>query len=264
MKRASGGERKIVRERQNAIIELLHKAGSVVVVDLAEQLSASRETIRRDLTLLAEQGLLRKVHGGAVQLQSATEDPFQKRMAQNIDAKRRIGRKAAALFNAGDSLMIDAGSTTVCFAEALALSPGKTIITNSQLVAQAASGSDRGNRVFLLGGEYDAEGGECLGVLTNDQIRLFQVDHAVLTVGAVGSTGEFMDFIADAAFTARSMIARARSVTILVDSSKFERFALFQLCSPSEISRVVTDAPPPAPTLRAFEQAGVEVILAEK
>ncbi len=263
MERKEASERNSVKARQSAIVERVGRDGRAMVVDLAQWLGASRETVRRDLTSLAEQGLLRKVHGGAVRLQSAQEDPFGSRLELNRDAKRRIGRKAAEMFSAGDSLLIDSGSTTILFAEALAGKSGVTVITNSQHVAHAASKGPGDNSVFLLGGQYHHEGAETLGSITNDQIQMLSTDHAVLTVGAIDGAGRFMDFVADAAYTARAMMSRARQVTVLVDSSKLEKTALIQVCAAHQVSRVVTDAMPPPAVLTSLHAAGVEVIVAE-
>lgn len=255
-------ERLAIKARHKAILEHVAREGRATVIDLAERLGASRETVRRDLTTLAEQGRVRKVHGGAVRSQSALEDPFGARLQLNRDAKRRIGAKAVTLFTAGDSLLVDSGSTTILFAEALTAKSGITVITNSQYVAHAASKGPGENSVFLLGGQYYHEGAETLGPMTNDQIQMLSADHAVLTVGAIDASGRFMDFVADAAYTARAMMARAQQVTVLVDSSKFEQTALFQVCSAHQVSRVVTDAPPPPAVMTSLQAAGVEVIIA--
>jgi len=264
MEQQTSAERASVRARQLAILERLSREGKVTVIELADWLGTSRETVRRDLTALAEHGLLRKVHGGAVPLQSAQEDPFHSRLELNREAKRRIGERAAELFSRGDSLLVDSGSTTILFAEALSRKSGLTIITNSQHVAHAASKGPGENNVFLLGGHYYPEGAETLGPITNDQIQALSADHAVLTVGAVDNLGRFMDFMAEAAYTARAMIARTRQVTVLIDSSKIEKAALFQVCAAEQVSRVVTDAPLPAAVMTSFASAGVEVIVAEK
>src|SRR5690606_18842770 len=161
-----------------------------------------------------------------------------------------------------DSLLVDSGSTTILFAEALAEKSGVTVITNSQYVAHAASRGPGENSVFLLGRQYHHEGAETLGPITNDQIQMLSTDHTVLTVGAIDGAGRFMDFVADAAYTARAMMSRARQVTVLVDSSKLEKTALIQVCAAHQVSRVVTDATPPPAVLTSLQAAGVEVIIA--
>lgn len=263
MQHQESQERTSVKTRQSIILERLTREGQVTVNELADWLNASRETVRRDLTVLAELGLLRKVHGGAVRLQSAKEDSFGLRLEYNRDAKRRISLKAASLFTSGDSLLIDSGSTTIMFAEALAAKGGLTLFTNSQHVAHAATMGPAENSVFLLGGQYHPEGAETLGPITNDQIQMLSADHAVLTVGAIDAAGRFMDYIADAAYTARAMMGRARQVTVLADSSKMEKSALVQVCAAHQVSRLVTDTMPPPALSNNLETAGVEIIIAD-
>lgn len=98
---------------------MVREARPVSVEDLADVLRTSRETVRRDLTLLSERGALRKVHGGAVPVQTALESPLGERRLAVRAEKISIGKAASALFEPGDIFLIAAGSTTACFAEAL-------------------------------------------------------------------------------------------------------------------------------------------------
>src|SRR5688572_33003863 len=107
-------------ERRDRIATVVREASRASVDELAAMLDISRETVRRDLTLLSEQGVLRKVHGGAVHFQSARESPLDDRKATARFEKTTIAARAAALFQLGDSLLIDSGTTTAYFAEALA------------------------------------------------------------------------------------------------------------------------------------------------
>src|SRR5215213_7325852 len=124
------------KERRERIVDLVRDRNRVTVDQLANFLQASKETIRRDLTELAERGIIRKVHGGATTPglslpTDRSESPFALRLQASLRAKRAISRKAASLFGAGDTLFIDAGSTTLYFAEELARRPSLTVITNS-------------------------------------------------------------------------------------------------------------------------------------
>jgi hypothetical protein len=106
--------------RRDRIMELLVEHRRLTVEELAQQLGASPETIRRDLTELAARDVLRKFHGGAALPESGAKGAFQARMAENLPAKRAIARRAAGLFATGDTIFVDTGSTTIAFAAALA------------------------------------------------------------------------------------------------------------------------------------------------
>jgi len=244
---------------------MVRERDRVTVDALAEVLGASRETIRRDLTDLAEHGRVRKIHGGATLVEPRPyepniEGPFQARLTENADAKRAIARRAIQLFEPGDTMFVDTGTTTLFFAEELSQANGLTVITNSAAIAAlAARGAS--NTTFLIGGEYRADGTENLGPLAIEQIGRFHAIHAVLAVGAVETVG-VLDFDVKEADVARAMIAQARSVTVLADTSKFGRGGLIKVAPLSAVARVITEAEPPSEISSALIDAGVSVIVA--
>lgn len=250
------------QQRRERITRLVKEENKVSVDQLAELLDTSHETVRRDLALLSAKGLIRKVHGGAVHAQTGQESALDERNSTARVEKMAIARTAAGLFQEGDSLLIDAGSTTAYFAEALSQTGRYTVITNSTLVARALWAAPAQGEVYLLGGRYYGDGKEMLGPLVVEQIQRLRTDHAILTIGAVDPAGRFMDFNADEAYIARAMIASARHVTVLADSSKLGRHALFQVCEASQIQRLVTESAPERTVANALRAAGVEVIIA--
>jgi len=248
-------------ERRERIVAVVREASRASVDELASLLEISRETVRRDLALLSEQGVLRKVHGGAVHFQTAQEGSLRDREASARNEKLVIGREAAKLFEPGDSIFIDAGTTTSYFAGELGKVGSFAVITNSVVIASQLWNAPNRSEVYLLGGRYFGDNQEVVGPLTVEQIHELHADHVVLTIGAMDEAGRCMDFNADEAFVARAMIARARKTTILADSSKLQRHALFQVCEADQIDRLVTDKPPAAPLAEALQSAGVEVTI---
>ena len=246
--------------RRDAIAALVDQMKERSVEDLAARLAVSRETVRRDLTLLDGAGRLRKVHGGARAVASGTaEGPFAQRMGQAVEAKRRIAEATARLIGPGASLFIDMGSTTLAVAGALAAVSHLTVMTNGPQIA-ALIGANRTNKVFLIGGAYEAEVGENLGPLAQEQIGKFRAQHVILTVGGIDGDG-IMDFDLGEAEVARAMIARAEGVTVVADHGKFARRAVFEVAPLRRIARLVTDRAPTAPLAAALAEAGVQVIL---
>ena len=255
-------------ERRRKILELVNQSARVTVDDLSESLKTSRETVRRDLSLLSDQGLLRKIHGGAKaaqqHAQSAQESPLGERRADARLEKIRIGRAAAKLFKPGDSLLINCGTTTIFFAEELAKYGPFTIITNSTMVAQEMWATAHRGPIHLLGGGYFGDAYETLGPQVVEQVQKIHADHAVLTIGSISGAGKFMDFNVDEAYVSRAMIEAARTVTMLADGSKLNRNALMQICGPERIDRLVTDRPPEPALASLLTLAGVEIIVAEE
>lgn len=251
--------------RRERIEQVVRERERVTVEALAELLGTSRETIRRDLTELAERGRVRKIHGGATVSEPRVLDPdvegsFQGRLMENADAKRTVARRAIQLFQPGDTLFVDTGTTTLWFAEELSTATGLTIITNSTAIAALAA-RGQSNSTFLIGGEYRADGTENLGPLAVEQIGQFHAIHAVLAVGSIETVG-ILDYDVREADVARAMIAQAKSVTVLADASKFGRGGLIKVAPLDAVARVVTDAEPPADIARALKDAGAEIIVA--
>lgn len=250
-----------IKERHSAILGLVKEHKKITVEQLAEQLSASRETIRRDLSEMSAQGQLKKYHGGAMVANEPMEQEFRKRRLEQAEEKRRIGRTAAALFGAGDTLLIDTGTTTIAFAQELAYRTGFTVVTNSLTITQLLGKNGAGNKVFLIGGEYLPDASQNVGRLAVEQIMQFTATDAVITVGAIDEQG-VMDYELQEAEIAKAMISQARRLTVIADASKFNRTALFRVCGLEQIHRLVVDKQPDPALSAALLAANVEVHIA--
>jgi DeoR family glycerol-3-phosphate regulon repressor len=249
--------------RREAILELARQGSKLSVEEIARQFNVSRETVRRDLGQLQSQGLLRRVHGGAMPAQTGWEAAFRQRMVENAPAKRRIASLAATLLRQNDTLMIDTGTTTLMLAGELASAPKLSVITNSFAIARQLGAGPTLHRVYVLGGEYRAETEQTLGSACLEQIARYRADHAVLSCGAIGPDGAVMDFDLEDAMVARAMINQAESATLIVDRSKLGRVAMAKVCDLDLIDRLVTDAPPPRHFSDVIAEAGVEVLVAQ-
>src|SRR5690606_19402151 len=136
---------------------------------------------------------------GAVHFQTTRESPLDDRRGRARLEKLAIGRRAAQLIQPGDSLLIDSGTTTTYFAEALGHVGSFSVITNSVAIADGLWNAPNRSEVYLLGGKYFGDGQEMLGPLAVEQIRGLHADHAVLTIGAMDPAGRCMDFNAEEA-----------------------------------------------------------------
>ncbi|WBM69335.1 DeoR/GlpR family DNA-binding transcription regulator [Buttiauxella sp. WJP83] len=247
-------------QRRAEILTLVNEKRKVTVDFLSENFSASRETIRRDLTDLAINGQLRKFHGGATVLDNFHEGKFSTRLSEQSHEKKAISQLAATLFQTGDSLFIDTGTTTLAFARELAVSAKElTIFTNSVSITQILASSGGNHRVFLIGGQYRDDAAENIGPIAVAQIKQFQAAHVVMTIGALDTNG-VMDYDLEETEIAKAMISMAKKVTVLADNSKLGRSALFSVCSLNQVDRLITDAVPDDDLLAALKEAGVEVL----
>ena len=244
-------------ERQNRIADSIGRDGEASVETLSARFAVSPETIRRDLARLAERGLVRKVHGGARPPRLATEPTFAARMVANAEGKRRIAAKLARMVQPGETLFIDTGTTTLFCAEALAATPGLTVITNSVRIADVFGAGSGQATVHLLGGPYRPGNAETFGAEVEEQIARFHADRAVLTVAAFDARLGAMDADAAEARIGRAMAARADEVTIVADLSKLGRRAVHAVCPLAAVATLVTDGEPGAAFRSALAEAGV-------
>lgn len=251
-------------KRQSKILEILDQQETASVEYLAEFFDVSHETIRRDLSALYEQHLIRKVHGGAEKAQTASEAPYEIRSHFNHKQKAAIAHYAATLVSSGDSLLINSGTATIAFARELQQLQKLMVITNCATVAHEVwRASEQSHQVYLVGGKYNGDFIETNGSITVEQIRLFQADHVFLTVGAINESIGIMEYRVDAAQLTRVMIEQARFVTVLADSSKLDQIAVAKICSLSDIDRLITDAPPSQKLTQALKSAEVELHIAD-
>lgn len=248
-------------ERHRKLLDLVEAQKQVPVNELAEALGVSKETIRRDLSFLAERDLLRKVHGRAVSNQTGVENSFGLRRTEQLEAKQTIARLAASLFRSGDSLLIDTGTTTALFAVELARLSGLNVFTNSWEVASILGRAEHRHNVFMLGGKVDAETAQTQGPLLVEQLQSIYVDYAVIGTGGCDLTTGLMHYSLEEAQAAKAMAARCKSVVVLADHEKLGRKALYSVIGLDRVDKLVTDAPPPIKLATALNQAGVSVIL---
>ena len=250
--------------RRSEISRIVIEKQRATIASLAHFLDVSEETVRRDLNILHARGHVVKVHGGAVAPDPPGLGTFERRSYQQADEKKRIALAARELFKPGDSLMIDAGSTTDIFAEVMATIPPLTVITNSLQIARTFWQVGRGNSVVLVGGELRLDTAETLGEMALQQLGQFNVDHAVLTVGGISDTGQIMRYRIDEVMIARTMIEKAKKVTILADHTKILTPALMTICEMDQVTHLVTDQELPANLARVLEDAGTQLIIAEQ
>lgn len=255
-------------DRQSAILKSLNDraldgGGVCRIADLAASLGVSGETVRRDIKLMAGEGLVRKVHGGVGLSDQAREPAFRQRLRDNSQAKKTIAEYAAREVHDGDSIMLDTGSTTAYVAEALIGHRELTVITNSVDIANTLA-TRNGNRVFMAGGELRADDGAVLGGGAVAFIGQFRAHMAFLSVGAIDAEDGLMDYHMSEAEFSRSVIARAERTIIVADRSKFGLRALVRIAGFDAIDTLITDSEPSPAFARQLQRDDVRVIVAAR
>jgi len=244
--------------RQAKIFDFVTQRGEASVEVLARKFDASPETIRRDLTVLADAGQVRKIHGGARAATSHGEGVFDSRMRHNALAKRLIAEKVVSLVQPHQTLFMDTGSTTLICAEAMAKIKNLTIITNSTRIAATFAEGSGGSSVYLLGGLYRADNAQTVGSRAICEIGNYRADNAIITIAALDSRGA-SDFSNQEAMVARAMLQASAKTTVLADATKFNRSSSFNVCGLHDIDTLVTDKKPDEALSIALLDAEVDV-----
>ncbi|MEE8533939.1 MAG: DeoR/GlpR family DNA-binding transcription regulator [Alphaproteobacteria bacterium] len=246
--------------RHTAILEAVAAKGSCSVAELARDLRVSGETIRRDIKAMADDGLVRKVHGGVRVAEPLRESDFHQRLIANAEAKKAIARRAAREVRNGDSLVLDTGSTTAYVAQALRDHRDLLVVTNSVDIARSLA-TRNGNRVYMAGGELRADDGAALGPSATTFVRQFRVRLALLSIGAIDAENGLMDYHLSEAEFSRVVMERAERTIVVADRSKFGRRALVRVAGFDDVDTLITDVEPPAPYGQLLRQAGARVMV---
>jgi DeoR family transcriptional regulator, ulaG and ulaABCDEF operon transcriptional repressor len=250
------------RERWQLILTRLRDRGIVRVTDLVGVTGASVATLRRDLAKLEDSDQLRRVHGGAESVASGqtplTAPSFDASQTLNADLKRAVAQGAADLCSDGDSIILNAGSTTWFMAQYLR-QHRMQVLTNSFPIAQELI-SHSMNRVVLPGGELYREAGIILSPFDEDAIQHFAASKMFMSCYSITPLG----IIESDPLVARAeakLLTRTENLIVVADSTKFEARGNMVVCPLTRVTTLVTDTGAPPHMLDHLRQLGVEVIL---
>jgi DeoR/GlpR family transcriptional regulator of sugar metabolism len=247
-------------ERQRKIEEYLHKVEFASLEELAQQVESSVSTVRRDVTALESKGVVRRTHGGARLANPRSDEfTFSNRDTHQLSEKEAIGRCCAELIQPGQTVIIDAGSTTYHAARYL---ENKTlqIVTNSLPVANHYASSQR-VEVVMSGGVIYPRLGVLVGPLAVETFSKLNADVAIMSSGGItadaitNSHGLLIDI-------QRAMINAAQKVIFCLDHSKLGRKSVSHLCELNCVDTIVTDSGASTELLDAIRSKGVDVIVA--
>lgn len=246
------------------IAELLKRDRRVRVADLSKRLETSEVTIRRDLSILEQQGLLYRTYGGAVLRESVKlELNYNERLSEHSEEKLRIGKKACSLIKDGDVIILDAGTTNLEIARHLR-TLGKSnisVLTSGLAIAQELLRAG-GITVMLVGGVCRSGMFELVGPMVAKSIQGLHVDK--MFIGADGVCVENGLTTPDMAVaeTGKQLAQIAKKVVLVADASKFGKTYFAQCLPISQIDTLITDDALPQETRRELTDAGVELLIA--
>jgi DeoR family ulaG and ulaABCDEF operon transcriptional repressor len=252
------------RERKDTIFRLLDLHGWASIHDVVEASGASEATIRRDFIDLEEAGRLRRVRGGVELVREKTsgssrvEPPLDHRVSVNSEKKRRIARQACSYVAAGETIIIDGGSTTFHMVEYLS-SLSITVVTNSFAIASYLV-KHSNCTVILPEGTVNPSSQLILSTLSADPFANYHA--AIAFMGIEGITESTLTNSEPLLIQAeRAMINHARELVILADETKFGAIGNLALCPVEKASRIVTTKEAEGPIVAALREKRVEIVL---
>jgi DeoR/GlpR family transcriptional regulator of sugar metabolism len=250
----------LTRQRKELLLDRLHKDGQLVAKSLSEELGLSEDTIRRDLRELASEGLLQRVHGGALPASPATGS-FAERQQISSDAKPAIARAAAAMIAPGQVVFIDGGTTAVQLARALPPGLHCTVVTHSPSVAVELAAHPLAE-VILIGGRLFKHSVVAMGPSALEAIAQIRTDIYFMGVCSLHpqsgiSTGDF-----DEAGIKRAISGMAQRTVVLASPEKLNTASLYQIAPLSQVSAIIVNQDVPDALAAPYRNMGIAVIMA--
>lgn len=247
--------------RQSAIVERARAEGFVAVEALTAAFDVTPQTIRRDIKLLCDLGILRRYYGGASLVTNTHNMEYETRRNLMAAEKAAIGRLVAEHIPDGASLFLNVGTTTEAVARALLGHRGLKVITNNlNLAILLSQGQDF--EVSIAGGRIRPDDLAVVGEATVDFINNFRVDFGIIGISGIDFDGTLLDFDFREVKVAQTIIANARTVFLATDHSKFGRRAMVKLGHVSMLDAVFVDHAPPQPMADLLEREQVSVHVA--
>ena len=249
-------------ERHNYILETLHQQGSVSVVDLANQLKVSSVTIRKDLTLLEGKEMLYRTHGSAILINPYINDRHVNEKEKAYpEEKRLIGRYAASLITADDSILIASGTTMHALAREIMPQGHLTVIAAAINVTNILA-RNKNIDIIQLGG-FVRNSVSVVGNYAEKMLENFSCSKLFMGVDGIDldyglTTTNMME-----ANLNQVMMQAAQKVVVLADSSKFGRRGFGKICDLDAIDHIITDKHISSKTLEELRERGIEVTVAE-
>lgn len=255
-------------KRRRVILEMLAKIPISTTIQLANATGVSTETIRKDLDVLADEGLIIKVHGGVALANSpASETPFDMRSKKNVELKRQIAHTAIGLIKKNSSIIMESCTTNMELAKALLEQPEllETLVvtTNSFSIATLFDGGAKCKGLFFLGGWANPIEYASRGVHTAQMLKDLQANQAFISGAALGKNLCLTCYLDEDMVFQREAMRCAEETVLMMDSEKMQKSGIFSVCPIGNIDYLICDKGCDSKLQQAINTTGVQLILAE-
>jgi len=249
-------------ERRTKILDLLRSNGKVIVSELSEMFGVSEVSIRNDLADLETKGLLSRVHGGAVAFSDSYYNmSLAQRANTNRSQKEEIAKKTAQLIHDNQSVMMNAGTTTLAVMKELASKSNIKIVTNSVVLA-LEGGKYPNLHIMLLGGEVNAEYQFVYGTQTLSQLDEYKADVLILSADGIDDVGGITTYYDMEADICRKMIKQSKRVIATLDSTKIGKVTYKKISDIDKVDTLVTSIGANKKEIQKLKKKDVNIIVA--
>lgn len=252
--------RHLAPQRRQRLLDIVSARRAVRLEDLSQALGVSTATVRRDLDELAAQGLLHRVHGGAVATERPSEPHFEVKATEAADEKERIAVRAVSLLAPDETVYLDSGTTTLAVARLLRGWDGLTVVTNSLPIAAELGG--QGPKLILIGGEFRSTSQAFVGPLSRHLLQNVHVTKALVGTYALSLEDGLSTTDAGEAFTKSLALDRATEVIVLADSRKFGTTSFAHAGRLDQVDVLITDEGIDDHLAHELQKRGITVIRA--
>ncbi len=261
----TGASRALARQRHEVIVAEVRRRGAVRVTELAALLGVSDMTVRRDLEVLDEAGLLEKVHGGAtLRDERSTDEPgFEAKSLRNTAEKHAIAMAAAALVRPATAVGITAGTTTWQLAYHLVDTANLTIVTNSVRVADVFHQAPRTDRTVVLTGGVRTPSDALVGPVAVAALRALHLDQVFMGVHGISERAGFTTPNLMEAETNRAFAAATEQLIVLADHTKWGVTGLSTQATLGDAAVLITDSGLPASARTVLIERVGRLVLAD-
>ncbi|MCM5703689.1 DeoR/GlpR family transcriptional regulator [Larsenimonas salina] len=250
-------------KRQDEMVSLIQQQKYINIEQLTAHFNVTPQTVRRDLNVLAEKGMIRRVHGGAGSIESSTVNTsYNTRKTLNYEEKKAIAATLASHIPDHSSIFINIGTSTELVAEALLDHKGLEVITNNLNVAAMMHAKDDFN-VIVAGGVVRSRDGGIIGEAAIDFINQFKVDFGIIGISGIDEDGSLLEFDYQEVRVAQAIIGNSRHVFLAADHSKFMRRAVVRQAHINQVDALFTDVRPPDAFCALLDESDVRLYLPE-
>jgi len=249
------------KQRQAQILEYLQQKGRVTVEALTAHFNTTGTTIRKDLSLLEQEGAVIRTYGGVMLNRDEGDQPIDRKTLINTDKKKQIAALAAGLINEGDSLIFDAGSTVLQMVPHLTRFNNITVMTNSLSIVNELVELDNDQVILMPGGTYRKTSASFHGSLAETAFSHFSFDKLFIGADGVDLAAGVTTFN-EVFAVSQAMCRAAQKIVLLVDSSKFGRKSPNVVCDLASVDILITDSGIAPALVTQLQEKGIEVLLA--